>query len=235
MQNIEPDRVFGVVFTPFVAVLTQRLEDIVVARSETTIGELLRCACWFSRAEIRCRKDGTHDAFGRDRVRGNEFPIAQEHAAEILRPRPVRGSIEDYVTDMSGAQILGFGREGQERVNLTLHEQFNRLERGLVMFLTCCSPRSSKAMSRRSRTCSCAAALRQIPPGSASASRRAAMLTPSPKMSPSSMMMSPTLMPMRNSMRRATGRASLRAAISRCTSTAQRTASTTLANSARRP
>src|SRR6516164_5555680 len=72
---------------------------------------------------------------------------------------------------------------------------------GLVMFLTCCSPRSSKAMSRRSRTCSCAAALRQIPPGSASASSRAAMLTPSPKMSPSSIMMSPTLMPMRNSMR----------------------------------
>src|SRR6516164_3008082 len=65
------------------------------------------------------------------------------------------------------------------------------------MFLTCCSPRSSKAMSRRSRTCSCAAALTQIPPGSASASSLAAMLTPSPKMSPSSMMMSPTLMPIR--------------------------------------
>jgi hypothetical protein len=30
------------------------------------------------------------------------------------------------------------------------------------MFLTCCSPRSTKARSRRSRTCSCAAALRQI-------------------------------------------------------------------------
>src|SRR3984957_6981298 len=68
---------------------------------------------------------------------------------------------------------------------------------GLTMFLTCCSPRSSKAMSRRSRTCSRAAALRQILPGSARASRRAAMLTPSPKMSPSSMMMSPILMPTR--------------------------------------
>jgi|SRR6516162_1913879 hypothetical protein len=31
------------------------------------------------------------------------------------------------------------------------------------MLLTCCSPRSSKARSRRSRTCSCAAALRQNP------------------------------------------------------------------------
>jgi hypothetical protein len=46
------------------------------------------------------------------------------------------------------------------------------------------------------------------------------MLTPSPKMSPSSMMMSPTLMPMRNSMRRPAGTAALRAIISRCTSTA---------------
>src|SRR6516164_6817910 len=63
------------------------------------------------------------------------------------------------------------------------------------MFLTCCSPRSAKATSRRSRTCSCAAALRQIPPGSARASSLAATLTPSPKISPSSMMMSPTLMP----------------------------------------
>jgi hypothetical protein len=34
---------------------------------------------------------------------------------------------------------------------------------------------------------------------------RAATLTPSPKMSPSSMMMSPILMPMRNSMRRSAG------------------------------
>jgi hypothetical protein len=39
----------------------------------------------------------------------------------------------------------------------------------------------------------------QIPPGSARASSRAATLTPSPNMSLSSMMMSPTLMPMRNS------------------------------------
>ncbi len=41
----------------------------------------------------------------------------------------------------------------------------------------------------------------QIPPGSASASIRAATFTPSPKMSSPSTMMSPTLMPMRNSMR----------------------------------
>ena len=75
----------------------------------------------------------------------------------------------------------------------------------------------------------------QIPPGSAKASSRAATLTPSPKMSPSSMMMSPRLMPIRNSMRRSAGTPVFRSSISRCTSTAQRTASTTLANSTSMP
>ena len=42
----------------------------------------------------------------------------------------------------------------------------------------------------------------QMPPGSASASSRAATLTPSPKMSSPSAMTSPTLTPMRNLMRR---------------------------------
>ena len=64
---------------------------------------------------------------------------------------------------------------------------------GLAMFLTCCSPRSSKARSSLSRTCRAPQRETQIPPGSARASSRAAMLTPSPKMSPSSMMMSPTI------------------------------------------
>ena len=47
--------------------------------------------------------------------------------------------------------------------------------------------------------------LTQIPPGSASPSSRAATLTPSPKMSASSEMMSPRLIPIRNSMRRSAG------------------------------
>ena len=75
---------------------------------------------------------------------------------------------------------------------------------------------------------------RQIAPGLASVSRRAAILTPSPKMSPSSMMMSPTLIPMRNSIRRSSGMAALRSAMARWISMAQRTASTALANSTKR-
>jgi hypothetical protein len=54
-------------------------------------------------------------------------------------------------------------------------------------------------------------------------------------MSAPSMMMSPTLMPMRNSMRLPRGMAALRSAMPRWISTAQRTASMTLANSTRIP
>src|SRR5262249_59633300 len=50
----------------------------------------------------------------------------------------------------------------------------------------------------------------QMPPGSARPSRRAAMLTPSPKMSLSSMMMSLRLMPIRKSMRRSARTPTLR-------------------------
>src|SRR5260370_16317142 len=54
------------------------------------------------------------------------------------------------------------------------------------MFLTCCSPMSSNEKSSLSRTWSRTTRVMQIPPGSASASKRAATFTPSPKMSPRS-------------------------------------------------
>src|SRR5271166_6530266 len=80
------------------------------------------------------------------------------------------------------------------------------------MFLTCCSPMSSKGRATLSRTWSRTTRLTQIPPGSARASSRAATLTPSPKMSPSSLMMSPRLIPTRNSMRRSGATPELRPA-----------------------
>ena len=82
---------------------------------------------------------------------------------------------------------------------------------------------------------SCTRAETQIPPGSAIPSRRAATLTPSPKMSPSSTTTSSTLIPIRNSIRSLPGIAAQRSAIAVCTSVAHCNASTTLANSTRRP
>ena len=66
------------------------------------------------------------------------------------------------------------------------------------MFFRLCSPRSTKFSFTLSRTCSQASSERQMPPGSAMPSIRAAILTPSPRMSSPSMMMSPTLIPIRN-------------------------------------
>ena len=62
---------------------------------------------------------------------------------------------------------------------------------GRAMFLSARSPISSKARSSLPTASSCTRAETQIPPGSASAFRRAATLIPSPKMSPSSTTTSP--------------------------------------------
>ena len=70
---------------------------------------------------------------------------------------------------------------------------------GSLMFFKVCSPMSSNAISTLPRTCRWASSEMQTPPGSAIPSSRAAMLTPSPKISSSSKMISPTWMPMRNS------------------------------------
>jgi len=73
------------------------------------------------------------------------------------------------------------------------------------------------------------------PPGSHKASRRAAILTPSPKMSSPSMMMSPTLMPMRKTIRSSSATSALRLTMPRWITTAHPTASTTLPNSTSAP
>src|SRR5271166_3074382 len=97
------------------------------------------------------------------------------------------------------------------------------------MFLRLCSPRSTNSSFSLSRTCSKAAFERQIPPGLAMPSSRAAIFTPSPIRSPSaSSTTSPRWMPIRNSMRLSGATPALRSTIALWTSMAQFTASTTL-------
>ncbi len=100
------------------------------------------------------------------------------------------------------------------------------------MFLRRVEPKSLTARSSRDLTCQYACSDRQMVPGAAMPSNRAAILTPSPIRSPSlSSTTSPRWIPMRNWMRRSGGRPALRSIMPFCTSTAQRTASTTLRNS----
>ena len=103
------------------------------------------------------------------------------------------------------------------------------------MFFSVCSPVSSKVSSSRLPMLSLTEPETATPPGLAMLSIRAAMLTPSPKMSPSSMMMSQRLTPMRNSTRLSCGTSALRSRILCWMSAAQATALTTLGNSTSKP
>ena len=92
-----------------------------------------------------------------------------------------------------------------------------------------------RSTSTLPRTCSYTAREMQIPPAGASGSSRAAMLTPSPRMSSPSMTMSPTLMPMRRRRRRASGSLAPRSPMSVWMAIAVLTAATTEGNSMRKP
>ncbi len=69
---------------------------------------------------------------------------------------------------------------------------------GSSKLLNIFSPRSSKDSSTFRRTLSNTMRETVMPPGGAAPSTRAAVLTPSPKMSPPSWITSPTCRPMRN-------------------------------------
>ena len=74
------------------------------------------------------------------------------------------------------------------------------------MFLTFCAPIGSKPNASFFSTSLATLPETQMPPGSASCSSRAAMLTPSPCRSVPSTITSPRLTPMRTSMRWSSGR-----------------------------
>ena len=128
-----------------------------------------------------------------------------------------------------GLQEFGFGQ------SLDVLRASPNTPTAREMFFTACSPISAKASDSLSLIWSLAAREMHSPPGSQRASRRAAILTPSPKMSSPSMMISPTLMPMRKTMRLSSATPALRLTMPRWITTAHPTASTTLANSTSAP
>ncbi len=102
---------------------------------------------------------------------------------------------------------------------------------GSAMFLSRMGPRSLTVIFERAFTSRKASSERQIAPGFAIPSNRAAILTPSPFKSPSlSSTTPPKCMPTRNSMRHSGGTPAFRSTRPVCSSVAQRSASTTLQN-----
>jgi hypothetical protein len=53
----------------------------------------------------------------------DEIPVAEHHAAEILRPGLVRGYIDDHASDLASAQFLRFGRGGKKSIDFFRGEQ----------------------------------------------------------------------------------------------------------------
>ena len=144
----------------------------------------------------------------------------------------VRSTAAGAATTPSPAAAPGDGSSGSPEISAAVSPNTPTARE---MFFTACSPRSAKASESLSLIWSLAVLEMQTPPGSHSVSSRAAMLTPSPKISSPSMMMSPTLMPIRNTMRLSSGIAALRPIMPRWMATAQATASTMLANSTSKP
>src|SRR6266436_6879106 len=126
-KSIETDRVLCVVLAPLVVRdRAQRLEGIIVSRGEAAIDELLRSASRLGSAKIRGFEDSAQHALGRNRMFANEFSVARQDAAEILRPGRVDRAVEDHVADIPGAQLLRLRRTPEERVDLSVQEQLAR-------------------------------------------------------------------------------------------------------------
>ena len=106
---------------------------------------------------------------------------------------------------------------------------------GRSMFFRCRLPRSSKLAFMRPATASCTVREIRMPPGEASASSRAATLTPSPNRSSSSTIRSPRCRPMRRRMARSSGSSRAASCMTCCNSMAAVSASTAEPNSASTP
>src|SRR6516162_506935 len=123
-QRIEPRGVFGIVFPPpVVRELAHRLRGIGVTGREVAIDHAAGDPEGFDPAEVRRLEDCAHHPLGCHRMLAHEFAVSGQHAAKILRPRPVGRRAEDHVACMAGAQLLGFGREPEEGIDLALREK----------------------------------------------------------------------------------------------------------------
>src|SRR6266849_4890130 len=105
-QRVEPDRVFGIVIAPFViGHVIQRLQCVVVASREPAVDHPSCGACRIACAQVGRLEDRPQDALSGDGVGPDEVAIGGEHAAKILRPRAVDGTVDDHAPDAAGAQL----------------------------------------------------------------------------------------------------------------------------------
>src|SRR5215510_2017739 len=123
-QSIESNGIRRLVIAPLsIGHLCHRLHGIVVALDVSLVDEELRGLVRLQRAELGRFQDGTYGSFGGDGVAPHKFLVADDHAAEILRPRSVRQALHQHAADPLRSHFLGQGGKTKEGIDLALLKQ----------------------------------------------------------------------------------------------------------------
>src|SRR5262245_56756604 len=122
-QRVEAQAIFWVEVPPApVREFLHRLERVLVAACLALVNEQPRGRLRLAGTQVRGLQQRPQHALRRDGMLADELPVALDHTAEVLRPRPVRRHRHDDVTDLPGAQFLRLGGEDDEDVDLPLYE-----------------------------------------------------------------------------------------------------------------
>src|SRR5580704_12428749 len=106
-KGVIAQRVLGIVFPPLVILdFLKRCERVIVAVRKAAIDDRSGRSRRLGRAEIGSLEEGAQYALGCDWRFADIVAVAGQHAAEILRPRPVDGAVVDNVVEMAGTQLL---------------------------------------------------------------------------------------------------------------------------------
>ena len=96
----------------------ERLDRIVIVRGEAAVHDLPRYLGWLTEAEIGRPQQRAHHTLGGDRFRPDEVRVARQHAAEVLRPRPVLRAVDDHMINALRPQLLRLGRKPRKASTL---------------------------------------------------------------------------------------------------------------------
>src|SRR6516165_8521660 len=105
-KSVPADRVLRIELPPLVIVVRQRLSGIVGSRNATSGGEAPGGPRGVCGAQIRRLQNRAQHRTRRVRVGPDVIRKTSQHTAEILRPWPVNGGIDEHMTDVLGAQLL---------------------------------------------------------------------------------------------------------------------------------
>ena len=110
----EAHRILVIVFPPFVVGQPANdLEDTVIRLGKAVVDQLTSHPFGLGRAEIGGLENGAQHPLGRDRIFPDVVSVAIQQAAEILRPGPIDGAIDNLVADLPGPQFLRLGRKAE--------------------------------------------------------------------------------------------------------------------------